>query len=57
MRTNFGNRLLFCVSFLVSSLTFDKHPEKVGQMKVVQEDDDDARAFVRLAAVQLHNNR
>jgi hypothetical protein len=34
-------------------LTFDEHPKKVGQVEVVQENDDDARSFVGLAPVQL----
>jgi hypothetical protein len=36
-------------------LTFDEHPKKVGQMEVMQENDDDARSFVGLASVQLPN--
>lgn len=34
-------------------LTFNKHPKEVGQVEVVQENDDDARAFVGFATVQL----
>ena len=38
------------------TFTFDKHPKKVGQMEVMQENDDDARSFVGLASVQLPTN-
>ena len=34
-------------------LTFDEHPEEVGQVEVMQEDDDNARALVGLADVDL----
>jgi hypothetical protein len=43
----------FLYSYIV--LTFDEHPKKVGQMEVMQENDDDARSFVGLASVQLPN--
>ena len=35
------------------NLTFDEHPEEVGQVEVMQEDDDNARALVGLADVDL----
>ena len=38
------------------TFTFDKHPKKVGQMEVMQENDDDARSLVGLASVQLPTN-
>jgi len=39
------------------NLTFDKHPEEVGQVEVMQEDDDHARAFVGLADVDLSEEK
>lgn len=36
-------------------ITLNEHPKKVGQVEVVQENDDDTRALVRLITVQLFN--
>ncbi len=33
--------------------TFYEHPEEIGQMEVMEEDDDDAGSLVRLSSVEL----
>ena len=41
----------------MAQFTFNEHPEEIGQVEVVKEDDDDTRTFISFASVQLLINK